>query len=314
MPIANDPLDMLSRVAAQMKKAVSPYLGKGREVDGIASSGDTTFKLDTIAEKALEEALAQVGYEGFCYSEDRGLITVGRGGTHLLVVDPVDGTRPAVAGFESCCLSLALAEKGTNSCLGDVRCGWIEELKHPLAHYACREGGATILHRDTGKEEPCSPSGRENAQQLFFSVELVARPAHYVMTVLEELIDGSTLDGGCFLFNSSAYSLTRLATGQLDAHIDVGARILQELPGAREAFLKAGKGRIITLFPYDIAAAKLIAERAGCVVTDASGKSLDGYPLLMPEDHPRLGILAACSSSLHEELLDRLNHHMKRAL
>jgi len=314
MAMANDPLDMLSTVAARIKEAVSPHLGKGRELDGVASSGDTTFRLDTIAEKALEQALGQVGYSGLCYSEDRGLVAVGGGGDRLLVVDPVDGTRPAVAGFESCCLSLALSEKGTDSRLGDVQWGWIEELKQPLAHYATRKGGATILHRDTRREEPCSPSGRENAQQLFFSVELVARPVALVTKVLEELIDGSTLDGGCFLFNSSAYSLTRLATGQLDAHIDVGARVLQELPGAREAFLKAGKGRVITLFPYDIAAAKLIAEESGCVVTDASGRSLDRYPLLMPRDHPRLGILAASSPSLHEELLDRLNRGMKRAL
>jgi len=314
MSIANDPLEMLCLVASRMKESIAPHLGQGKELDGIAASGDTTFRLDTVAEQALQEALHQVGYQGLCYSEDRGLVEIGRGRKRLLVVDPVDGTRPAVAGFESCCLSLALAEQGVRSTMGDVLFGWIEELKHPLAHYAVRGGKAAMFHRDTGKEERHAPSGRETIEQLFFSLELVARPVGFVLKALEELIDESALDGGCFLFNSSAFSLTRIATGQLDAHIDLGARLLEACPQAKEAFLKAGKGRVITLFPYDIAAANLIAEEAGCKVTDAAGRSLRGFPLIENPDQARLGLLAASTSSLHKSLLERINHGMKRFL
>ena len=60
--------------------------------------------------------------------------------------------------------------------------------------------------------------------------------------MLEELVDGSSMGGGYFDLGSAAFNLTRLATGQLDAYVDVGRRIVDEVPSTEAAFLAGGGG------------------------------------------------------------------------
>ena len=38
----------------------------------------------------------------------------------IFVVDPIDGTRPAAAGLESCCVSIAVVPPRVDATLGDV--------------------------------------------------------------------------------------------------------------------------------------------------------------------------------------------------
>ena len=78
--------------------------------DDLAAGGDVTFAIDAEAEALLERFLAAEAPEVAFYSEDRGLVAPGgRGAEHVLVVDPLDGTRPTMAGLECCCVSVAAA-------------------------------------------------------------------------------------------------------------------------------------------------------------------------------------------------------------
>ena len=72
---------------------------------------------------------------------------------------------------------------------------------------------------------------------------------------------GRSMGGGYFDLGSAAFNLTRLVTGQLDAYVDVGRRIVDEVPATEAAFLRVGEGAVCTNFPYDVAAAAL--DRAG---------------------------------------------------
>ena len=74
-----------------------------------------TFAIDAGAERFLEEWLAEHAPDVAFYSEDRGLVEPAGGAEAVLVVDPIDGTRPALAGLESCCVSVAAAAIGTAS-------------------------------------------------------------------------------------------------------------------------------------------------------------------------------------------------------
>ena len=47
----------------------------------------------------------------------------------ILVVDPIDGTRPAAAGLESCCVSVAVVPPSRDATLGDVEFGVVHEIK-----------------------------------------------------------------------------------------------------------------------------------------------------------------------------------------
>ena len=95
-------------VAARVRDAVVPQLGaaQARERVARAPGGDATLAIDEVAERVVEDALAAEGDIGF-YSEDRGLVTYGHPRA-FLVVDPIDGTRPAAAGLESACVSVAV--------------------------------------------------------------------------------------------------------------------------------------------------------------------------------------------------------------
>ena len=71
----------------------------GRAAQGEGAGGDITFALDAIAETALAEFVADRAPRMAFYSEDRGLVG-SPDDTHVLIVDPIDGIRPAMAGLE----------------------------------------------------------------------------------------------------------------------------------------------------------------------------------------------------------------------
>ena len=91
-------------LCARVRSAVRPHLGmfSARELAGTAVGGDTTFGIDEVAEHTVEEFLQGRGEIAY-YTEDRGL-KVPAGARYLLIIDPIDGTRPAAAGLESCCV------------------------------------------------------------------------------------------------------------------------------------------------------------------------------------------------------------------
>ena len=74
----------------------------------------------------IEERLSREGDVGY-FSEDRGLVAFGTP-RFLLVIDPVDGTRPAAAGLEAACVSIAAVPPSEDARLGDVSFGVVQEL------------------------------------------------------------------------------------------------------------------------------------------------------------------------------------------
>jgi myo-inositol-1(or 4)-monophosphatase len=141
---------------------------------------------------------------------------------------------------------------------------------------------------------------------------MVGRPSRIIAEVFGEAIDASSVRGGFFVLNSSAFSLTRLVTGQLAAVIDPVARIVNNCPWAKPEFMKAGFGTIIGLFPYDYAAAALMAREAGCIVTDAYGRDLDAVRLLDSSERNIQSLVAACTPALHAEFMGVIERGMRR--
>ena len=60
--------------------------------------------------------------------------------------------------------------------------------------------------------------------------------------LLEELIDDSSMHGGYFDLGSCTFDMTRIVTGQLDAYVDSGWRVLDELPELEPRSAR-GRGR-----------------------------------------------------------------------
>jgi fructose-1,6-bisphosphatase/inositol monophosphatase family enzyme len=170
------------------------------------------------------------------------------------------------------------------------------ELKSGRRFVARRGGGVEA-------DDPLSPSANEELSRLFWAAGYRGRPADDLTAVLGPLIDRSSVGGGYFDPGSAAYILTRVATGQLDAYVDVGPRIVAEIPGAEARFRALGGGEILCNRPYDLAAALLVLRELGLPATDAWGRPLEDAPL-------RGGIvscLAAANGPLHAGLLGALD-------
>ncbi|OFW55688.1 MAG: hypothetical protein A2W01_02385 [Candidatus Solincola sediminis] len=299
-------------LADEIRDIVRPHLGdpQARKMMGRGAGGDSTFAIDEIAESLVEErldAIPEVAY----LSEDRGLVGK-ESAAWVLVVDPIDGTRPAAAGFESCCVSIAAAKfKNSGAAtLGDVVFGFIEELKNQ-AWFEAERGKGCRMSLD-GMEKQVALRPPPDLSALFWTLGFRGRPALPLALVLEDLIDLSSVDGGLFDLGSATYCMTRLLTGQLDAYVDVGDRMLREAPGLEGKFLSAGHGYVLNNSSYDLAAAALIASEAGIAVCDAFGRSLDGYPLLACGKEGQLSCVAATSEALEKAIISRIDEGIER--
>lgn len=294
----------LIELANEVRKAVLPELNNNkREIIRREYCGDPHFKIDEIAEKTVERVLKTWILPIAYFSEDRGLVHLHENPEHILIIDPIDGTRPAMANFENCCFSIAVAPYSENPLFKQITNALILELKTGEYFYAdINEPGisSSILKLPLLNK-------KANLDNMFWSIELTAHPVKQISRVCEDLINNSVTLGAVFVFTSSSYSLTRIITGQLDSHVDVGHRILQDNPELTEEFLKVGRGKIVTLFPYDIAAAAFILAKAGGIVTDAYGRPLSNMPLITDKSmNQQCSLIAASNPHLHEKIRSNL--------
>jgi len=304
------PQETIRALAAHVKNAVLPHLGtwRARKVTGTAHSGDATFDIDDIAEGAVEQFLRDHGLNVAYYSEDRGLVRPfsDREPEGILIIDPIDGTRGAVAGFEACVVSVAWTDYTPEPTLADVRYAGITEIKGGLTYSAERGGGAQIVD-GAGNAVPLFLAPTTEIPDMAWTLEVVGAPMELLFQALRDLANPTTVRGGFFILNSSAYELTRLVTGQLAGVVDVRNRLLKDFPQTREQFRIYGGGRLLSLYGYDVAGAALIAQEAGCILTDAWGRDLSDWKLLDTTE-PNFGsLIAASNATLHARLLEAIN-------
>jgi myo-inositol-1(or 4)-monophosphatase len=293
-------------LAVTLREEVLPHLGAhaGRAHSGEAEGGDVTFEIDEHAERRMESFLAERAPEISFYSEDRGLVSPAGGRAEwVLVVDPIDGTRPALAGLESCCVSVAAARLDSEPTMGDVRVGCVLELKSGLSF---------VAERGEGLEPAARLSANRSLERMFWSYGFRGRPARALVEVLAELIDASSVGGGTFDLGSATYDMTRIVTGQLDAYIEPGPRMIDDVPAVRAGFERVGDGAVLNNSPYDLAAAAICLEECGALVTDAYGESLRDRPLLGSGHEFQMSCVAAANAELHSAICAELDAGIER--
>ncbi|MEA2474474.1 MAG: hypothetical protein QOE06_2389 [Thermoleophilaceae bacterium] len=294
-----DTAALVRELSLALRERVLPMLGShsGRAHSSEGAGGDVTFAIDEEAESFLESFLAERAPEVAFYSEDRGLVVpAGGSASEVLVVDPIDGTRPAMAGLESCCVSVAAAPLREGVRMGDVHVGCVVEIPSGVTFLAERgrgllEGPGTVL------------SANERLDRMFWTYGFRGRPARALTEVLAELIDASSVGGASFDLGSATFDMTRVITGQLDSYVEPGPLLVDEVPGMREEFERVGGGAVLNNSPYDLAAAALCATEAGAIVTDARGRSLDDRPLLGSGAEFQMSVVTSANPALHAEIL-----------
>jgi len=302
--------ELVRDLALALREHVLPSLGShaGRaHQDGAeAAGGDVTFAIDAGAEQRLEEFLAERAPDVAFFSEDRGLVTP-RGGeaAAVLVVDPIDGTRPALAGLESCCVSVALAPLHGDPTMADVSHGCVVEI--PSGRVFLAERGAGMVDGP-----PVRLSANERLDRMFWTYGFRGRPARALTEVLAEMIDASSVGGGTFELGSAAFDSMCVVDGRLDAYVEPGPRMVADVPGMREEFERVGGGAVLNNSPYDLAASVLVLEEAGAVVTDAYGESLAARPLLGSGAEFQMSVVAAGNQALHGRILEAVEAGVSR--
>jgi myo-inositol-1(or 4)-monophosphatase len=240
------------------------------------------------------------------YSEDAGLVLPqARTPRHVLVVDPVDGTRPALAGLESCCVSVAAAPYGDGVTMADVTVGCCVEIPSGRVFLAERGGGLI-------QGGPARLSKNERLDRMFWTFGFRGRPARPLTEVLGDLIDVSSVGGASFDLGSACFDTMCVVDGRLDAYVEPGPLLVEHVPGMREEFERVGGGSVLNNSPYDLAAAALIAAEAGAVVTDAAGESYDARPLLGSAAEFQMSVAIAANRGLHEQLVNEIAKGLER--
>lgn len=304
---ATEKTELVFELAQRLRERVLPALGShaGRAFSGDGAGGDVTFAVDDLAERSLEEFLAERAPGVAYYSEDRGLVAPSDA-ADVLVVDPIDGTRPAMAGLESACVAIALAPLGDGQpTMGDLELGCVVEIK--TGDWFLAERGAGLR-----SSRQVRPGTLADLSRMFWAYGFRGRPVRAIVEVIGDLIDASSVTGGTFELGSQAFAMTRIATGQLDAVVEVGSRLIEEIPGLREEFERIGRGSVLNNSPYDLAAPWLCLREAGGVASDGWGRPLEGYQLLGAGHEFQISSISANNPALHRALLEAVDEGVAR--
>jgi myo-inositol-1(or 4)-monophosphatase len=294
-------------LALRLRETVRPHLRAhaGRAAGAAGAGGDLTFAVDELAERALEEFLTERAPRVAFYSEDRGLVAP-PDAVDVLIVDPIDGTRPAMAGLESACVAVALAPLGDGEpTMADLQLGCVVEIK---------SGDWFLAERGAGLDSsrPVALSSTADVSAMFWGYGFRGRPARPTVQVLGDLIDASSVGGGTFELGSQSFAMTRIATGQLDAVVEVGSRLIEEVPGMRQEFERVGRGEVLNNSPYDLAAPWLCLREAGGHVSDGWGDPLDRHRLLGSGHEFQMSSISASNRVLHRSLVEAVDRGIAR--
>ncbi|MEM2904297.1 MAG: inositol monophosphatase family protein [Candidatus Bathyarchaeia archaeon] len=265
-------MDLLPVMRGAVRHAAAEALAllgspAARRVIGRGSGGDLTQGIDDAVETSITRFLeAEIG-DCAIVSEERGWITVGRGGPPFFILDPLDGTTNALRGYPCFSISLA-ASMGLR--LREITAGVVLDVAHDNLYWARRGGGAFL------NGVKVKPSQTETVEDALIAIDLNLRRAlpSYLAKV-SPIIDRA--EHVRFL-GTDALETCFVASGACDAFVDLRG----------------------TLRLTDLAAATFIVQEAGGTVVDARGAQLD--MAVAPES--RGSFIAACTKGLCDRLLE----------
>jgi myo-inositol-1(or 4)-monophosphatase len=211
-----------------------------------------------------------------------------------------------MAGLESACVAVALAPLGDGEPrMADLELGCVVEIKSGDWFLAVRGAGVR-------SSRTIAPSRLVDVSRMFWSYGFRGRPVRATVEVIGDLIDASSVAGGTFELGSQAFSMTRIATGQLDAVVEVGSRLVEEVPGMREEFERVGRGHVLNNSPYDLAAPWLCLIEAGGVASDGWGAPLDRHLLLGAGHDFQMSSISASNPALQQALVQAIDAGVAR--
>lgn len=202
---------------------------------GIGASGDKTFPIDKHAEDIIISALAASGEPLTIISEEMGIADIHGGGKKILI-DPIDGSKNAIAGIPFYCTSIAVADGNT---IGDIELAYILNLISGDEFWAEKGAGAFL------NGEPVSPQKTRDFSLIAYEAQSPKKDIPAIQPLLSK-----SQKTRCY--GSTALDLAHVACGSISVF-------------ANPSFSRS----------FDFGAGWLIVREAGGVCTDIYGQSIE---------------------------------------
>lgn len=243
-------IEDLRQIGARLMDEV-PALKKSPDLTkslGTGAAGDKTFPIDRRAEEIIIAGLDSCGEPCTVISEEAGLVDI-RGGGLRVIIDPIDGSKNAIAGIPFFCTSIAAASGET---MDSVFLSYIINLLTGDEFWAEKSSGAFMNSR------------RLKAQQddLLYLVAYEAQVPSRDLPHIIPLLSGARKTR---CFGSTALDLAYLAAGAVSVFV---------CPAASRSF--------------DFAAGWLLVKEAGGIVTDTGGNQISDVRLGLSRATPLL--------------------------
>lgn len=259
------------QIIYEVEEAIFPLVGRekaGKTVK-MGADGTPTKLIDEVAEEKVIEILKSTGRPVTLVSEEIGEFKIGDKPSEVIfVVDPLDGTVNALKSIPAYGISIAIVDASNRSLneltLQDIEMGFVKNLANGDLYEAFKDNGAYLNNKKL------TTSSQENLEHS--SIGVYIRGAK--MNKINKL---SNIVRRIRLLGSVAIELCYVGDGTYDAFLDI-----------------RGNLRIV-----DIAAAKLIIEESGGIITDENGKTLNNK-LNVKE---RTSVISACNLKIHNDII-----------
>ncbi|MDA8387550.1 MAG: hypothetical protein M0Z58_02660 [Nitrospiraceae bacterium] len=242
-------IEDIRRIGRRVYERVRATGVKGQGPLERGAGGDRMFPVDRLAEEIILEGLRGLGRRFHVVSEEAGVLEIeGGGGTGpqgsspplLIAIDPVDGSKNAVAGIPFFSSSIAVC-RGEE--LKDLAIGYVINLVTGDEFWAAKGQGVFL------NGQPVTCQGGPGLKLAVFEASSPARHLRRILPLLEGAAKTRCL-------GSIALDLALVASG------------------AASLFVSPAPSR-----SFDYAAGYLLVKEAGGVFTDMEGKDLDGQKI-----------------------------------
>ncbi|RLI04790.1 fructose 1,6-bisphosphatase [Candidatus Bathyarchaeota archaeon] len=262
-------LEFLEEMAEKVKSEIEPLVGKteAAKIVGIGAGGDKTRYVDIVAEKTVLKVLKDKGISCVVVSEEKGVTEVLGGNPNLFfIVDALDGTNNALHKIPFYAFSVAVATKPK---LSAIQMGVVADLTvQDKKIFSAEKGLGAWLN---GK--PIKPSQTRKVEEALITVNLSPNKE-----LIERIWGLLGKIHHLRLFGSNALEVCYVASGRLDAHVDLRKKL-----------------RVT-----DLAASYLVLKEAGGLIVDENGAEFDS---LADKPTRHVSFIAAGNRELLTEIL-----------
>ncbi|MDR2873627.1 MAG: bifunctional NADP phosphatase/NAD kinase [Methanobrevibacter sp.] len=276
------------KMIKQVEKAVNLHLNENEagEFTKIGADGTPTKKIDEYAESEVIDILKKADFLSYLISEEIGEMKLGKNIAEpiniikdlsnksnekvgfLFVIDPLDGTANALKGIPAYGISIAIAKIKKN------RLPQLNDIAMGfIKDFYSGELYEAIKNKGTKINNKTPPLSKITALDKA-TLGGYINPKEYIYRKVRRIR----------LIGSVAIEFAYLSQGRYDIFLDLrGSRIL------------------------DIAAAKLIVEESGAIITDKEGRNLRSDLNI----YEKVTMISSANESLHEKVIKELNRKNK---